>query len=221
MLPAPPVLLITDRTQARAPLAEVAASAFAGGLRWLSVREKDLSEAEQMALVAQMKAQATRFQARVLLHGTPALALAAEADGVHLAAGTDAGSARALLGAKALIGQSVHTLAEAAAVDPALVDYVVAGPAFETASKPGYGPALGEAGLAALVGACRVPLLALGGIDRATIAPCRRAGVAGVAVMGGIMRAPDPRAEAEALVAAWGLVGDRGPAARRGKAPRH
>lgn len=203
MLPFPPLLLITDRAQARAPLSDIAAAAFAGGLRWVSVREKDLPEAEQIALVDALKDAARPFGARVMLHGTPALARAAGADGVHLAAGANAAEARTVMGTDALIGLSIHTLEEAAGADQALVDYVVAGPAFETASKPGYGPALEEAGLSRLVAACRVPLLALGGVDRETIAPCRRAGVGGVAVMGGIMRAADPRGEAAALVAAW------------------
>lgn len=203
MLPVPPLLLITDRAQARAPLAQVAAAAFAGGVRWASVREKDLPEAEQAALVAVLKDAARPFGARVMLHGTPALARVAGADGVHLAAGADAAEARTVMGTDALIGLSIHTLEEAAGADQALVDYVVAGPAFETASKPGYGPALEEAGLSRLVAACRVPLLALGGVDRETIASCRRAGVGGVAVMGGIMRAADPRGEAAALVTAW------------------
>lgn len=204
VLPVPPLLLITDRAQARRPLAAIAAAVFAAGLRWASVREKDLPETEQAALVAALKAEARTFGAWVMLHGTPALALASGADGVHLAAGADAGAARGLMGVGALIGQSIHSLEEAAAADPAHVDYVVAGPAFETASKPGYGPALGEAGLSHLVSVSRVPVLALGGVTPSTIAPCRRASVAGVAVMGGIMRADDPGAEAAALAAAWG-----------------
>lgn len=205
MLPAPPLLLITDRTQARAPLADIAAAAFAAGLRWVSVREKDLPDAGQMSLVAVLKEAGRPFGARVMLHGAPDLARAAGADGVHLAAGVNAAAARALMGPSALIGQSIHGGEEAAAADPACLDYVVAGPAFETASKPGYGPALEEAGLSRLVRASPVPVLALGGIDRETIAPCRRAGVAGIAVMGGVMRADDPHAQTHALLAAWGV----------------
>ncbi|MEW6255575.1 MAG: thiamine phosphate synthase [Pseudomonadota bacterium] len=204
MLPAPPLLLITDRTQARRPLSQIVAEACAAGLRWVSLREKDLPEDAQRELVKDLMAQARPFGARVMLHGAPELAKAAGADGVHLAAGTDAQAARVLMGSEALIGQSIHGPGEAAAADPACLDYVVAGPAFETASKPGYGPALGPEGLAHLVSICRVPVLALGGIERGTIAPCRQAGVAGVAVMGGVMRADDPQAETRALLAAWG-----------------
>lgn len=202
-LPDPPLLLITDRTQAGHALEQVACAALLGGGRWISLREKDVPAAEQIALLARLKEVAGPFGARVLIHGPAELAAAAGADGVHLAADGDARSARDRLGPQALIGQSIHDVAEAGRADPGTLDYVVAGPAFPTRSKPGYGPALEREGLRRLVGACRVPLLALGGIDAHTLPLCRAAGVAGVAVMGGVMRASDPCHEMRMLVAAW------------------
>lgn len=202
-LPDPPVLLITDRGQARAPLAEIVAAACAGGVRWISLREKDLGAAEQIDLLVALKRAAAPFGGRVLLHGSAELAKAAGADGVHLPGDGDAAAARALLGPEALIGQSVHGPDEAARAVPGMVDYVVAGPAFLTKSKPGYGPALEAAGLARLAGLCPVPLLALGGIEPSNVAMCRSAGVAGIAVMGGVMRAARPDAEARRLLAVW------------------
>ncbi len=50
-LPDPPVLVISDRSQARRPLIEVAEAAFAGGCRWFSLREKDLPAGERRALL--------------------------------------------------------------------------------------------------------------------------------------------------------------------------
>lgn len=202
-LPDPPVLLITDRSQARAPLGEIVAAACSGGVRWISLREKDLGEAEQIDLLAALKQTAAPFGARVLLHGSAELASAAGADGVHLPANGDAAAARALLGAEALIGQSVHSADEASRSAPGLVDYVVVGPAFLTQSKPGYGPALEPAGLARLAALSAVPLLALGGIEPSNVAMCRSAGIAGIAVMGGVMRAERPDEEARRLLAAW------------------
>lgn len=202
-LPVPPLLLITDRQQARRPLAEVVAAACEGGVRWISVREKDLPDADQIALCRDLAAATEGYGARICLHGRAELAQAAGCAGVHLAAGQSPDAARARLGAGPLIGQSIHDVAEAAAADPEQVDYVIAGPAFETASKPGYGPALRGEGLASLKAVCRVPLVALGGIDRHTLGECRRAGVDGVAVMGGVMRAADPAEEIRALLQAW------------------
>lgn len=72
----------------------------------------------------------------------------------------------------------------------------------ETASKPDYGPSLGFAGLAAITAATRVPIIAIGGIDAAAVPEILTSGAAGVAVMGGIMRAANPASEVEGLIAA-------------------
>jgi thiamine-phosphate pyrophosphorylase len=55
-LPHPPLLVISDRSQAQRPLLEVAAAAFAGGCRWFSLREKDLPAGERRALLAELVA---------------------------------------------------------------------------------------------------------------------------------------------------------------------
>ncbi|MDQ0504657.1 thiamine phosphate synthase [Xanthobacter agilis] len=205
MLPAPPLLLITDRTQARGDLADVVAAACAGGCRWISLREKDLPAIEQLALFARLRTATAPFGARLTLHGTPELAQAAGADGVHLPDGGDPVQARAILGPATLVGLSVHR-PDAAAMDPAVTDYITASPIFLTTSKPGYGPALGLGGLRAFVAAARVPVIALGGITARVAAGCRDAGAAGLAVMGTVMRAADPQAEIAGLLAAFGPV---------------
>ncbi|HEY0440183.1 MAG TPA: thiamine phosphate synthase, partial [Xanthobacteraceae bacterium] len=109
---------------------------------------------------------------------------------------------RMRLGAAALIGLSIHTPAEADVLDPAVLDYAVIGPAYATASKPGYGPALGAAGVAEVVRRSRVPIVAVGGIVPDVIADIVTAGAAGIAVMGSVMRAADAGQEVRALIAA-------------------
>jgi thiamine-phosphate pyrophosphorylase len=200
-LPHPPLLLVTDRRQARKPLVEVVAAALAAGCRWVSVREKDLPEEDQIGLVRILLPVARRNGARLTLHGDAALAQAAGADGVHLSAGGDAAATRKLLGPDKLIGVSIHTATEAAAVDPGVADYAIAGPAYETASKPGYGPEIGRKGLADLARSARVPLVAIGGLNATRAAEVLAVGVSGIAVMGSIMRAADPGQEMKALLA--------------------
>ena len=200
-LPDPPLLLVTDRHQARLPLAEVVTAALVAGCRWVSMREKDLSADDQIALARTLLPAARRHGARLTVHGDAALAKACGADGVHLPAGSDPARSRALLGADKLIGVSIHTVTEAEAIDPGTVDYAIAGPAFETASKPGYGPEIGRKGLAEIARAARVPVLAIGGINVARVAEVLAAGPAGVAVMGGVMRAADPGQAMKALLA--------------------
>jgi thiamine-phosphate pyrophosphorylase len=192
---------VTDRAQARRALTEVVAAVFAGGCRWVSLREKDLPEDEQVVLARLLIPMARKYGARLMLHGEAALAKLAGVDGVHLPSGSDTAAARALLGAEKLIGVSIHTVTEAEAIDPQTADYALAGPAFETPSKPGYGPEIGRKGLAEIARACRVPVLAIGGINTARVSEVIAAGCAGVAVMGGVMRAADPAREVGALIA--------------------
>ncbi|MGA9892280.1 MAG: thiamine phosphate synthase [Xanthobacteraceae bacterium] len=193
--------MVTDRHQARRPLPEIVGIALAAGCRWVSLREKDLPEDEQVLLARTLLPITRRHQAFLMLHGEAALANLAGADGVHLPSGRDAAAARKFLDPGKFIGLSIHPATEAAAVDPATVDYAIAGPAFETPSKPGYGPEIGRKGLREMAAAASVPLLAIGGINTARIGDVIAAGCAGIAVMGGVMRAADPAIEVKALTA--------------------
>ena len=94
-------------------------------------------------------------------------------------------------------------MAEAKTIDVRLVDYAIVGPTFETHSKPGYGPALGSPGVAEIARACPVPVLAIGGVDAIRASEVLACGLSGLAVMGGIMRAPNPDTEIKALLAAF------------------
>jgi len=200
-LPNPPLLLVTDRRQARRSICEIVAAACVAGCRWVSLREKDLPPDEQVVLARSLLPIMRRHGARLTLHGEASLAKLAGVDGVHLPSGADAASARALLGAGRLVGVSIHTVTDAEAIDPAAADYALAGPAFETVSKPGYGPEIGRKGLAAIAQAAPVPVLAIGGINTTRVGEVMAAGCGGVAVMGGLMRAADPAQEAAALIA--------------------
>jgi thiamine-phosphate pyrophosphorylase len=199
-LPHPPLLLVTDRRQARLPMIDAVAAALAAGCLWVSVREKDLSQDEQIALVRTLLPIARRYGACLTLHGEADLAQACGADGVHLPAGSDATASRAMLGPEKLIGVSLHTVIEAEAIDPTVIDYAIAGPAFETPSKPGYGPEIGRKGLAEIARAARVPVLAIGGLNTSRAAEVLAAGPAGIAVMGGVMRSADPGQEVRGLL---------------------
>jgi thiamine-phosphate pyrophosphorylase len=199
MLPFPPLLVITDRRQARRPLDEVAEAAFASGCRWLSLREKDLAVAERRDLLIRLVQLGHKFDAVVGVHDDVAAALACGAGAVHLPDGASAANARARLGPRVLIGVSAHDAAGIARAAAEGADYATLSPVFVSASKPEYGPALGLDTFAAAARAAALPLLALGGIDAANAASVFAAGAAGIAVMGEAMRA---EGEVAALVAA-------------------
>jgi len=200
-LPRPPLLVISDRLQARQPIIEIAAAAFQGGCRWFSLREKDLPPGDRWALLAELVALGRRCDALVTAHDGIDAVVATGAGGVHLPSGGDPRAARARL-PLGLIGASAHSNAEAAALIAAGADYVTISPIFLTDSKPGYGPALGLDGLAAAVVAAKGPVVALAGINPANARSCLEAGAAGIAVMGEIMRAADPGTTVRGLVSA-------------------
>jgi thiamine-phosphate pyrophosphorylase len=200
-LPVPPLLVISDRSQARQPLIEVAEAAFAGGCRWFSLREKDLPAAERHALLAELVALGRRHAATIMGHEDIDAVEAAGADGVHLPAGSDPATARRHL-PQGLIGVSAHSAAEAAAQLRAGADYVTLSPIFLTDSKPGYGPALGLDAFAAAASTAPGPIIALAGITPDNAAQCLSAGARGIAVMGEVMRAADPEAAVRRLLAA-------------------
>jgi thiamine-phosphate pyrophosphorylase len=200
-LPVPPLLVISDRHQARRPLDEVAEAIFAGGCRWLSLREKDLPATERRALLNALVGIGRRWKATVSVHEDVEAAVMAGAGGVHLPRTGNPEAARARLPA-GLIGASAHSAAEASALLGSGADYVTISPVFITASKPGYGPAIGLDGLAEIVAQVPGPVIALGGINAANAPLWLSAGASGVAVMGEVMRAANPRAVVEAMLAA-------------------
>jgi thiamine-phosphate pyrophosphorylase len=194
-------LVISDRGQARRPLDEIAAAVFAGGCRWFSLREKDLPAAERRALLDELVGLGRRHGAVVGIHEDIDAAVQVRADAVHLPGGSDPEAARTRLPG-ALIGTSAHSAEEASALLRAGADYVTVSPVFVSASKPGYGPALGLDGLANIAERVAGPLIALGGVTAASAPLCLSAGAHGVAVMGEVMRAADPRAAVEAILKA-------------------
>lgn len=203
-LPSPPLLVISDRSQARRPLVEIAEAAFRAGVRWFSLREKDLPAGDRRQLLVALVGLGRRYAATVTVHDDIAAAAACGAGGVHLPGGGDPAAARRRRLPGGLIGVSAHSPTEAAAQLAVGADYVTLSPIFLTQSKPGYGPALGLETLAQAARLTAGPVVALGGIDAANITACLKAGAQGVAVMGEVMRSADPEATVRALLQAIG-----------------
>lgn len=201
-LPEPPLLIITDRRQARRPLEEVAEACLAGGCRWLSLREKDLPPADRLTLLRRLVEIGKRYGATVGVHDDIAAAFASRCGAIHLPDGTSARAARRRAGKEVVIGVSAHDRPGVAAAARDGADYATLSPIFLSASKPEYGPALGLDTLAEIARGAGLPLVALGGIAAAAVPSVLAAGAAGVAVMGEVMRAADHEHVTAALVAA-------------------
>lgn len=185
----PRLLLLTDRTQLPAGrgLVETVARCAGAGLQAVVLRELDLAVPLRAVLVDRLARHVRVIGAHRVLPG---------AAGVHLASAqplTEAAGAP-------LHGRSCHDSdgVRRAAADGAA--YVTISPVAPSASKPGYGPALGVEGVTSAVAAAGgTAVYALGGVGADNAAALRAAGAHGVTVMGAVMRAEDPAAVVTAL----------------------
>jgi thiamine biosynthesis protein ThiS len=192
---APRLMLVTDAPRARMPLLDLVAEAVAGGVDTIYLRDVNGSS-EDLALNARTLRARVGNEVVLLVNGGPKAALAT-GTGLHLRERDMAPhAARAVLGSRVMIGRSVHTTEGAAAATGA--DYVLAGHVYPSPSKSGL-PPLGLAGLASIVAVAPCPTIAIGGITPDHVAEVIRAGARGVAVIGAIVEAEDPRAAARAL----------------------
>jgi thiamine-phosphate pyrophosphorylase len=186
----------------------VIGAALAGGVRAVQLRERDLTTRALLALAHDLRTLTAARAALLLINDRIDVALACEADGVHLPGNSFAvADARALLGPERLIGVSTHGAEEVAAAAAAGADFAVFGPVFETPSKRDFGPPRGLDELGAACAGTRMPVLAIGGIDAKTAAAVRARGAAGVAVIRAILSAGDPALAARTLLRSAGSVG--------------
>ncbi|MCS7024521.1 MAG: thiamine phosphate synthase [Bryobacteraceae bacterium] len=176
--------LITDRLLAggtEALLVKVAKQ-LERGVDWIQVREKDLNDRQLFQLVGEIKRLAIPFGARLFVNSRVDIALAAEIDGVHLPEGSISPAEwRRITPKHFQIGVSCHNLEGLRRAWEEGADFATLSPIFPTASKPGYGPALGLEKLAEACQAVPIPILALGGITWENAELCRQAGAAGIA----------------------------------------
>jgi thiamine-phosphate pyrophosphorylase len=202
----PPLVLVTDRqaTVGR-DLVTVVEAALAAGLPAVQLREKDLPGRPLLALAERLRTATARTGALLLVNDRLDVAIAVEADGVHLGGGSvPAPVARRLLPPGRLVGVSTHAPAEVAAAAAGGADFCLFGPVYATPAKDAFGPPQGEDRLRAAVAAAPIPVLAIGGVGPAEAARVRAAGAAGVAIIRAILAAPDPSAATRALLAALG-----------------
>ena len=204
----PRLYLVTDRhATAGRPLVAVVRDALAGtagarGAVAVQLREKDLGGRDLATLARELREVTRAAGAGLYINDRIDVALAVDADGVHLG-GRSLGPADVARVAPGLaVALSTHTRAEVeAAAQSPNVRFAVFGPIWDTPSKRPYGPPLGLDALrdAATVG---LPLVALGGVTAARVAACLAAGAAGVACIRAVSEAADPAAALRALLAA-------------------
>jgi thiamine-phosphate pyrophosphorylase len=212
--PLPVLLVVADSAAAGGrPLVEVVGAAVSGGARAVWLRDKEAAPEERRLLAAQLAG---------ILHRSGGLLIASPGPGSEVADGTQLGATspgpKGLAGGTGhspagqnmvgqnmvgqnmvgqnMVGRSCHSFSELEKAAAEGCRWATLSPIFATGSKPGYGPALGTGALAR----SPLPTWALGGVNQANAPECIRAGAAGVAVMGAVMKAKDPAATVAALL---------------------
>lgn len=198
-------VLTDDRLARGRSHLEIVAAAIAGGATSIQYRAKDATTRRMIEEAGALAALCRGSGVPLLVNDRLDVALAVDADGVHL--GQDdlpASLARAILGSGRLIGVTAPTVDAALQAERDGADYVGSGPFAATATKDVRRPILGAAGLAAIARACRIPVVAIGGIDAEAAGRAAAAGATGVAVVAAVVAADDPREAAAAIRACLG-----------------
>jgi thiamine-phosphate pyrophosphorylase len=182
------------------PLLEVVAAAIRGGVRLVQYRDKHASTRTMVQTAAALVQLCRRMDVRFLVNDRVDVALAVNADGVHVGQeDMPVALARKLLGPDKLLGVSVHSAAEIRQAEQGGADHLSLSPVFATPTKPDHQTPLGLDGVRALAAVSRLPLIAIGGIQLDNAARVISAGVQGICVVSAIFADSDPEQAARAL----------------------
>ena len=193
--------VVTDAREQQGDLAEFLAEILDAGVDIVQLREKHAEVADLLRWGEVFREAAARNGALFLLNDRPDVALALDADGVHLGQeDMRLDEARAFLGADAILGLSTHS-PQQWEVAPPEADYLCAGPVWETPTKPGRPAAgLGYVRYAAASGEAR-PWFAIGGIDAGNLGEVVAAGATRIVVVRAVTDAEDARRAVRSLLA--------------------
>lgn len=193
--------ILTDTVlQSRFSHMEITRLGIAGGADTIQYRQKSGSTREMIEIARNMKQLCSEAGVTFIVNDRLDVAIAAEADGVHL--GQDdfpIPMARELLGEGRIIGGSAATLGEARKCLSEGADYVGFGPVYPTSSKDDAGPVSGIYILKQVVKIIPLPIIAIGGVDAENIPDVIRAGAQGIAVISAVCCQDDPEEATRAL----------------------
>ncbi|HJV37051.1 thiamine phosphate synthase [Geomonas sp.] len=180
----------------------VVEEALRGGVRAVQLRDKDASTKGLYETAYELRRLTSRYGAKLLINDRVDVALAVEADGVHLGSQSlPIYKVRRLLGERKLIGVSCHNQVQAITAQEMGADFITFGPVYYTPSKAPYGDPVGLEKLCTVAEMLQIPVFGLGGINLDNCREVISCQVSGIALISGILSAPDPREAAKDLLA--------------------
>ncbi len=192
--------LVTDRRLSNLPFFQMIKKAVEGGVTIIQLREKSLSTKEFIEEALEVKKIIEGKNIPLIINDRVDVALAVNADGVHLGnEDMPVEIARRILGKKFIIGASAGSVLEAVEKSEKGADYIAVSPVFSTPTKPDAGSPLGLDGIRRIKESVRVPVIGIGGINRENVIDVIKSGADGVAVVSAIVSSPDPEESAREL----------------------
>ena len=186
--------LVTDRSLSKGrSTREVVAAAVSGGVTCVQLREKHWSTREFIDEALGLRPLLREHDIPLIINDRLDIALAVEADGVHLGqSDMPIEMARKIAGTSLVIGISAESTDDALRAEQQGADYIGISPVFSTPTKTDTAPPLGLGGVNNIRGLVDIPLVGIGGINRDNAASVIEAGADGVAVVSAIVSADDP-----------------------------
>lgn len=197
-----PLYAIFDpsRTQGR-PLSSILQELLMGGAKIIQLRAKEMAANEFLKLASEIRQLSRAASSLFIVNDRVDIALAAQADGVHLGQeDLPLDVARKLMGKEKIIGLSTHDLAQAQEAERGGADYIGFGPIFGTSTKEtGYSPR-GLAMLKEIRQAVKIPIVAIGGITEDNVSQVWAAGADAAAIISDLMGADDVAAKVRRIL---------------------
>ncbi|MEP7153775.1 MAG: thiamine phosphate synthase [Nitrospira sp.] len=185
-------LILDPAVRSDRPLTDLLREAAGYGVRLFQYRDKRATMKEAYRHAYALRQAATEVGALLIVNDRCDLAMAVDADGVHLGQeDLPIAYARQLVGPDKIIGLSTHSMAQVREVITGEPDYIGFGPIFSTSTKTDHDPVVGLEGLRAVRSLTTLPLFAIGGITAERSREVMAAGADGVAVISAILTAPD------------------------------
>lgn len=179
---------------------QVVQAAIRGGATIVQYREKSATTLRMVMEALELRELCRRYSVPLIVNDRIDVALAVDADGVHV--GQDdmpASMARKLIGRDKILGVSAENVEQALTAIADGADYLGVGAIFATATKPDAGKPIGLKGLEKIVRQSTIPVVGIAGINASNAASVIRAGASGVAVVSAIVGADDVHAAAREL----------------------
>ena len=192
--------LVTDKSDDVEKFLNTIEEAIKGGVTVVQIREKTADTLDFYNLALKVKEITTKYKVPLIINDRVDIALAIDADGVHVGqSDMPCDVTRRLIGEDKILGVSAATVSEAKKAEKDGADYIGTGAVFPTATKDDA-PSVTKEGLKEVVDSIDIPVVAIGGINHDNASELKDTGIAGLSVVSAIMSAENPKKASEELL---------------------